>query len=626
MTSFLEYLKKENIIERIIKLYDFSIKEDNERELLNKIKNYLLKAVKLKKDSDLDVLSNIHQNFLNHGQKKVLGEFYTPFEVVNYILDGTGYIDSNYIENKKLIDISCGSGSFIIQAIKRLIHRFLKILKYDNLSDLKPEELENIVLSVKENISGVDINPVACFLCQLNIQYALFGILKTIRKFNEEYSFPIFSIRNMNSLELEEYEKYDFVVGNPPYLFIRNIPNEHRKLIETRDLNTNMGQYDYYQIFLELGLRFLKDGGKLGYILPDSLLALSHRSIARKYIYNATKIKEIYYTGPKFDKPVVSNIIIILQKEKDEKRREKNIINIKLSNNSTKQFYQNLIKKWDYKFLIHLNDLDISILEYLNKYFPKLKDLINDKNYKILLSRGVELGKEGKIIYCKKCKKYYPLPKKHLICPFCKSQLNHEHIKCIIYPKVPESEEGVVKKFLYSINRYEIKENKYIDMSKKGISYKDPKIYENRIIIRQLSQNNLICATYDQDFSVTSQSVYNLKIVQSPKEEFNHFYLLGTINSQLLSYYFIKSFGSYKKLFPRILIEKINQLPIKIPQTERERNDAKMLIIKIKKLLIRYEEKIQNEVDSLVFDLYGISMEQRKYIRKVLKNPIFNIV
>jgi hypothetical protein len=135
----------------------------------------------------------------------------------------------------------------------------------------------------------------------------------------------------------------------------------------------------------------------------------------------------------------------------------------------------------------------------------------------------------------------------------------------------------------------------------------------------------MLCASYDQDFSITSQSVYNLKIVQSPIEEFDHLYVLGIINSQLLSYYFIKSFGSYKKLFPRILIEKINQLPIKIPKTERERNDAKLVIAKIKKLLIHFEEKIQNEVDSLIFDLYGISMKHRKYIQKVLKNPIFEI-
>ena len=186
-------------------------------------------------------------------------------------------------------------------------------------------------------------------------------------------------------------------------------------------------------------------------------------------------------------------------------------------------------------------------------------------------------------------------------------------------------EEGDFKKFLYSINRYEIKDNKYIDVSKNGINYKDLLIYEDRIVIRQLSQNKMICASYDRDFSLTSQSFYNLKIEQSPIDEFNHYFLLGIINSLLLSYYFIKSFGSYKKLFPRILIEKIKQLPIKIPKTEREREVARIIITKIKKLLINYDEKIQNDVDSLVFDLYGISTENRKYILNVLKNAISDI-
>ena len=141
-------------------------------------------------------------------------------------------------------------------------------------------------------------------------------------------------------------------------MFIRDIPSEHKKLIATRTLKTNKGQYDYYQIFLELGIKFLKNGGKLGYIIPDSLLALSHRSIARKYIYDTTKIKEIYYTGPKFDDPVVSNIIIILKKEVNKHKREENSIKIKLTDEQEKQIPQISIKRWDFKFLIHLNEMD----------------------------------------------------------------------------------------------------------------------------------------------------------------------------------------------------------------------------------------------------------------------------
>jgi type I restriction-modification system DNA methylase subunit len=149
------------------------LKEETPEIYLKKINLYLVNNPELKEESGFDVFGNIHQNSLNRTQKKKLGEFYTPFSVVNYILDSTGYTDTNNIENKKLIDISCGSGSFIIQAIRRLLNRHLKILKSENLLDLTLEEMKDIVLNVKENIYGVDVNPFACILCQLNINYVL---------------------------------------------------------------------------------------------------------------------------------------------------------------------------------------------------------------------------------------------------------------------------------------------------------------------------------------------------------------------------------------------------------------------------------------------------------------------
>ncbi|MHA1292619.1 MAG: hypothetical protein ACTSQJ_08140, partial [Promethearchaeota archaeon] len=97
-------------------------------------------------------------------------------------------------------------------------------------------------------------------------------------------------------------------------------------------------------------------------------------------------------------------------------------------------------------------------------------------------------------------------------------------------------------------------------------------------------------------------------------------------NSKLLSYYFIKSFGSYKKLFPRILIEKINILPIKIPESNTEREFAQKIIELTKNLLKNnFQEKnkieqIQNEIDSYIFNLYQINYEDRNYIVNYMKS------
>ena len=633
MQDFIDYLENEKIIRGLKEYYRHGIINQNSEVFLNRIiKN--LRSLKNFKNSqkdlilfdvntqNFDVFSTIYEKTRNHKEKKKLGEFYTPTQVVNYILDAVGYNYLNKIETKKIIDISCGSGSFIIQAIRILIKRYLEIYKRKEISELTVDEAKAIISTVKKNISGIDINWIACILCQINIYFVLFDILGIIRKSELDYHLPQFNIKNFNALTIDNTEKYNYVVGNPPYLFIRDIPSDQRQFIENSNFETNDGQYDLYQIFMELGIKILKNRGLFGYIVPDSLLALSYRSIIRKFIYNNTKIKEIYHTGPKFNDPIVSNIIIILQKEANILERKKNQIKLKVLNNPEKIIPQEIIEKWDYKFLIHLNGTDISIIDHLNTNFPKLNDLNKKNEFKFVMSRGVELTKTGEIIFCETCKKYSPVPKKILKCHECNSPLNKQNIEKIIYDTLPEDTTNEnYKLYLYSINRYEKTQYKYIDISKTGINYKDLNYYEDRIIIRQISQNNKICATYDKNLSLTSQSFYNLKIEKSIIPEFNNFYLLGILNSNLLSYYFIKSFGSYKQLFPRILIEKIKDFPIKIPISDKEKEKGEKIVELVKKILknINKLENLQKKIDSLVFDLYQISDKDRKYILNYLK-------
>ncbi len=631
MSDFQQFLSDKRIITNLIKHYRIDLKDKeindfihNSIEHLTKIDSKESKHEKEKDDlkNELDSIAQFYEKTVPHSQRKTTGEFFTPIQIVDYILKSVGYTVRHDIEYKKLIDLSCGSGSFIIRAINILTKKLITLTNSKETAELSAKQAEQIINSVKDNIFGIDINPIACILCQINIYFTLFNLIKIIIKNNKDYDVPIFNIVNNDALQLNFNNEYDYVVGNPPYIFIRAIPQERRNFIEKLPLETNKGQYDYYQIFIELGIKSLKKNGVLGYIIPDSLLALSNRKILRKYIYDSTKIIEIYYSGPQFDKPVVSNIILTLEKESDEIKRKNNQIKIKFPLNQSqadKIIFQNLIKTWDYEFLINLNETDIRILDHLNTNFPRLEELIESSEFDIRLSRGVELGKEGKVIFCDNCNKYYPLPSKDLKCPECMSILKNNSLEKIVLDEIPDGLESDFRPFIYSMNRYIVNELKYINMTKQGINYKDLEIYKNRIVIRQLSQDNLICASYD-DNSVTSQSFYNLKIKSSSVPEFNNLYVLGLLNSRLLSYFFVKSFGSYKKLFPRILIEKLRKLPLKVPNTTVEKKLAQNLTDNIKKILKSIKSNknsipnLQRVSDSLVFELYHINDTDRNYI------------
>ena len=628
--NFIDKTKKE-----IVNYYTTNLKEDFSKDFIEGCINKIISNYKKKYVSNIEIdiheFSFFYEELIPYHKRKLSGEIYTPKSIVCYILDMIGYNSKNKIENKKIIDVSCGSGSFIIEIIKRFLLRYCEKYNVNDIIELNNDLLKRLIRKIRENIHGIDINPIACILCQLNIHFLLFNAYNKIIEKENNFSFPIFSIYNKNSLTISTKYKYNYVVGNPPYLFVRDIPDNQKLIIESQNFKTKIGQYDYYQIFIELGIKFLREKGFMGYIVPDSLLVLSNRANIRNYIKNNTKIKKINYIGPKFDSSVVSNIIIILQKEKNKIQRYNNEIHVSfLSSKSiySKKVSQAELDNWDDQFLIHLDLKDISILNHLNQNFPKIKDLLIDSRFNIKINRGVELSKDGMIFYCNKCNKYYPLPKsKEKKCRKCEKDFKEDDIERIILDQPLKEESEDYRLYIYSINRYKIKKYKFINIKKDGIRYKSLDSYVDRIIIRQINQKNLICATYYKDLSFCSQSYYNLKIISSTIQEFDNFYQLGLINSHLLSYYFMKSFGSYKKLFPRILIEKIKFLPIKIPVSENEKIKAQKIRSNIKIILELNKKngngeimkKIQKKVDNEVYELYQIDMKNQEHIEKYFK-------
>lgn len=632
----IDFLVKRGIISEIIRKYTQLFdraKTKIDTSLIHKIISASKKNFKSKQNNEIFDIGLIYKQEVPYEKRKELGEIYTPKKIVELILNDCSF-GSMVSKDSTLIDLGCGSGSFLLYAIKRILYQYLCRFNRKQSSALLPAEAEIIISKIRDRIYGIDINPIACILAQINIHLLLIDLYKIILKKSENFKPPLYKIYNFNSLNLvlNKYpnlpNKFDYVVGNPPYLFIRDIPPEHKKIIESIKFLTNTGQYDYYQLFLELGIKSLKNGGKIGYIIPDSLLALSNRQIIRKYIHETTKINKIHVVGSQFENSIVSNIILILTKEISEQKRQKNSIEIIFHNRGIKeisQLPQKQIEKWKFKFLINLNEIDIDILDYLNNNFNSLGEISLNKDYSVCLTRGVELTKKGRVFYCEYCGKYYPIPNKKQLCNTCGKRFDKESIENIIFDNIPNSsDKSDYLPYIYSIQRYNITNYKYINITKEGIQYKNLDDYEERIIIRQIPQEGLICATYDPNISLCSQSFYNLKIIKSPVPEFNNLYLLGLVNSSLLSYYFLKSFGSYKKLFPRILIEKIKALPIKVPENREEKEKARKITLNVLNLLKldvqkrNHQTVLQDEIDQLIYSLYGLGDYFSEYINDLM--------
>ena len=538
-----------------------------------------------------DILGEQFQQKIKKEERKLLGQFYTPENIIEYITERVE-IDIN----KKIIDLSCGSGRFLMSAYDSLYKLYIE-------DDFPESKIHKLIL--KNNLYGIDINPVAVKMTKMNL--ILKGKKYISTKINifegnslvKSDGFQVGELFKKEKSDLEKFkppniklknEQFDIVIGNPPYLSfglkgIGKLEKEWYEYIKRNYVHSAQYKISMYTLFIERGIELLKNGGFLGYILPDSFLLGKYFSNLRKYIQNTCKIKEIVLFGKDFWKfgLVGKPVIIILQKEKEKNLRE---------NNYLKTFFYPTLKSLIKKEFISYS--------YTQHYFNKIKynrfrlffdeklknkvEMCEGAEYKlkniISLSSGL-IGKKGKekIISMKKENENW-------------------------LPGIHSSSE---------INRYVINyKGGYISFEKEKLKsgFKKAKYFEPKLLLRQTGDN--IKATYDESNLLC---LNNLHVGNIINERFNILYILAVLNSKIINeYYNLISLESGRAL-AQLDIESIEEIPIKYTGEENQKVIADYVsqLIKLNKELLKNDapklkEKIKNIeaiINKKIEEIYG---------------------
>jgi hypothetical protein len=135
-----------------------------------------------------DPLGDLYQKYFDRETRKALGEFYTPKEVVEYIVDAVDY-NGRSVVDKRLLDPACGSGTFLVEALKRYL---------DEAAPIAEEKGWDFVLSKLCNeyhIVGFDIHPFATIMAQIQFMLVLIPKYKKAIEKNRNFvlkRLPIF--------------------------------------------------------------------------------------------------------------------------------------------------------------------------------------------------------------------------------------------------------------------------------------------------------------------------------------------------------------------------------------------------------------------------------------------------
>jgi len=301
---------------------------------------------------DKDILGDVYQGYLPSEERKNLGEFYTPREVIDYILDAVGFQPGKNIAETKIVDPSCGSGGFLVESIQRLIKQY----KQMNFNFNKPEDAKEIIEGCINSVYGFDIHPFACFITEMNVLFQLVELFNVVVREDKSFKIPRINVYRTDSLilpgedlipELSAFidnsrrvalieeakraeevkkEKFDFVVGNPPYVRMERIAEDERRYYMENYESGKVLRPDLYILFMERGITWLKDKGKLGYIVQNKFLALDNGTKLRELILSRCCIEQIVDVSnvKVFAESVPYPVIVILRIEKELENRLKN--------------------------------------------------------------------------------------------------------------------------------------------------------------------------------------------------------------------------------------------------------------------------------------------------------------
>lgn len=116
------------------------------------------------RDVEIDVLKSLYESLIDPDERHDLGEYYTPDWLAARVVAAA--IERPF--EQRVLDPSCGSGTFLFQAIRHLITA-------GRTADVPPRD---IVVAAADNVFGLDVHPVAVTLARVTWLLALGELLQ----------------------------------------------------------------------------------------------------------------------------------------------------------------------------------------------------------------------------------------------------------------------------------------------------------------------------------------------------------------------------------------------------------------------------------------------------------------
>jgi len=589
-------------------LDDFDWDSDIVANLLNETTNYDFSELG-------DVLGHLYQKHLDHNSRRLIGQFYTHEEKVDFVIDE---VDDWLHEDAKVLDPACGSGSFLIGTHKSL---FDKLLAEDYSEATAHKHL------LEDVIHGVDIDTFAAQLTAINL------LIQNLTEPVEQLKiYTGNSLLNYNTLErfgIEAPKKegqvdprgengknpdagniltdqsYNVVVGNPPFFKVALSNPIYRSTLnggEYTDLRPKGAEMNIATMFVKKCVDLLKKevrapegGGGIGaLVLPKTLTYVDEFELIREYLLDRCNIRSIVDLGQGWPDVGIEHVIIIFERT-DEIEQDASVE----VHHNVESFRRNLMETHTVSEDIFRSDTRSRFLIYVFGEGMQIRNKMRN--------RGTLL--------------------EHFDMDVWEGIRNDHGVTTF-----PNKQDGRSVPLLKgkSIRRWRCNYDNYVNQGDNNIpdGIKQHCLTDEKIVIKRVLSSKVRVEAYiDRDSSITHSSTTSIVFNDDTSIE----YIVGILNSRLVNLYVRDWLYNKTELTMNFREKYLGDIPVPRNPPEGVRDRIESAVKELEELwsdeydggemsdeIIAESERIKTQLDNAVYDLYDISEEEQQFIEDIM--------
>ena len=500
--------------------------------------------------------------------RKEFGIYYTPRILSQEIVWSIPF-ESIPVDERYVLDGTCGSGSLLLSACKRLE----ELVSYEKTEIDRHNYLTRM-------IEGYDIDKFASEVARLSLLL---------------YSLPYGNKWNIHAGDLLRINKSKIqvpfvILGNPPYEEVRGNSQKKQKAAA----------------FLDKYLEWLHDDGFIGIILPESFLQNDSSVSQREKLLNEFDIIELWTLPGQIFENNCSTIVIIARKKKVEDEKLTKIKVLVRNKESIRSYFKQ--RKWDFEFFVNIQKrwknepkykISVSPVEDILQKIIKGKKTIGDITQNvmgIMFPSNYNFSRmqfDGWIPYIANANNF----RKYVISPQMRDNV------CFFDYHMSEEEEKKIKKDYKGLRLRRDYESIYAA--------------SNKILVKMSStpgEINCINALVDEDGYYPSHSFF---VLISEDKKVSNYVLCALINSKLINAYVrrecvkrtlttnvVRSIPVPE--FSDVQISKIEQCYMSIKEACTSEDKEKV-------------EKIQKTIDDIIFEAFNLEQGEKEKIEKLFE-------